>query len=340
MTPLFLGLEGPALTGAERSFFASLDPAGYILFKRNVVDPEQVRALTDDLRSLSGRDDLPILIDQEGGRVARLGPPHWPKFPPGRAFERLYDVAPVSAIEAIRHNCRALGLMLAELGITVDCLPVLDVPVPGAHDIIGDRALGHEPMRVAALGKASIEGLAQGGVVGVIKHIPGHGRAASDSHVELPVVTAGLDELAIDLEPFEKLNNAPMAMTAHVVYTALDPDRCASLSPIVIRDIIRGRIGFDGLLMSDDLGMHALQGSFADRARGVIDAGCDIVLHCSGNMAEMEEVAGAVTAIAPKAKDRLARAMASAASGMNAGFAEAIEKRDALLALADQPHLA
>lgn len=336
MTPLFLGLEGLSLSDAERSFFGSVKPAGYILFKRNVADPAQVRALTDDLRALSGRDDLPILIDQEGGRVARLQPPNWPAFPPGRVFDALYDISPIGAIEAARHNARALGLMLAELGITVDCLPLLDVPVPGAHDIIGDRALGREPMRVAALGKAVLEGLAQGGVVGVVKHIPGHGRASADSHVELPVVGASLEELAIDLEPFEKLRDAPMAMTAHVIYTALDPDRCASLSPIVINDIIRGRIGFDGLLMSDDLGMHALKGSFADRARGVLDAGCDIVLHCSGNMAEMEEVAGAVSAMSPKVHDRLERAMAGISRNPAGDFAQAIEKRDALLALADQ----
>lgn len=337
MTPLFLGLEGPALTDAERAFFRSVSPAGYILFRRNVADPAQLRALTDDLRSLAGRDDLPILIDQEGGRVARLQPPHWPVFPPGSAFDRLYDVSPIGAIEAARHNARALGLMLADLGITVDCLPLLDVPVPGAHDIIGDRALGHEPMRVAALGKAVLEGLAQGGVVGVVKHIPGHGRAGADSHLELPVVTATLDELAVDLEPFEKLKDAPMAMTAHVVYTALDPDRCATLSPVVIDDIIRRRIGFDGLLMSDDLGMHALKGSFAERAQGVLNAGCDIVLHCSGDMAEMEEVAGAVTAISPKARDRLERAMAVAKRDARLEFADSVAKRDALLALVHQP---
>lgn len=334
MTPLFLGLSGLALTDAERAFFASVDPAGYILFKRNVDSPQQVRALTDDLRALSGRDDLPILIDQEGGRVARLQPPHWPAFPPGRAFDRLYDIAPVSAIEAVRHNARALGAMLTGLGITVDCLPLLDVPVPGAHDIIGDRALGQEPMRVAALGKAVIEGLAQGGVVGVVKHIPGHGRAGADSHVELPVVNASADELAVDLEPFEKLKDAPMAMTAHVVYAAFDPQRCASLSPIVVNEIIRGRIGFDGLLMSDDLGMHALKGSFADRTQGVLDAGCDIALHCSGDMAEMEEVASAASAIEPAARKRLDRAMASVRRDAREDFAEAVARRDALLDLA------
>lgn len=336
MTPLFLGLSGLALTDAERAFFRAVEPAGYILFKRNVDTPQQVRALTDDLRALAGCDDLPILIDQEGGRVARLGPPNWQAFPPGRVFDRLYDIAPVSAIEAIRHNCAALGAMLAGLGITVDCLPVLDVPVPGAHDIIGDRALGHEPMRVAALGKASIQGLAKAGVVGVVKHIPGHGRAAADSHVELPVVTAGADDLAVDLEPFTQLRDAPMAMTAHVVYTAWDGTQCASLSPIVIGDIIRGRIGFDGLLMSDDLGMHALKGSFAERAAGVLAAGCDIVLHCSGDMAEMEEVAGAVGPIAPRSAERLARAMAVVKAGQPVDLAQAVARRDALLAPALQ----
>ena len=310
-------------------------PAGYILFKRNVDMPEQVRRLTDQLRALAGRDDLPILIDQEGGRVARLGPPNWPAFPAGAAFAGLYDIAPVSAIEAARHNALALALMLRELGINVDCLPVLDVPQPGAHDIIGDRALGADPMQVAALGSAMLRGLAQGGAVGVIKHIPGHGRAASDSHLELPVVTASAGELAVDLEPFEKLRDAPMGMTAHVVYTAFDPDRCASLSPVVIGEVIRGRIGFDGLLMSDDLGMKALTGSFAERARGVLDAGCDIVLHCSGDMAEVREIAAAVpSTLSAAAAARLDRAMATTRQAPAGVFADAVAARDGLLALA------
>src|SRR3546814_10719988 len=184
MKPLFLGLHGLTLSAAERAFFTAVRPAGYILFKRNVADPAQVRALTDDLRALAGREDLPILIDQEGGRVARLGPPHWPAFPAGKVFDALYDVSPIGAIEAVRHNARALGLMLTELGITVDCLPLLDVPVPGAHEIIGDRALGHEPMRVAALCKAVLEGLAQGGGVGVVKHIRGQGPAGAERRQE------------------------------------------------------------------------------------------------------------------------------------------------------------
>lgn len=336
MTPLFLGLAGERLTDAERSMFRDADPAGYILFKRNVADRAQLRALTDDLRSLAGRDDLPILIDQEGGRVARMQPPEWPEFPKGELFANLYDTAPVTAIEAIRANCRALASILREVGITVDCLPLLDVRQPGAHDIIGDRALGAEPLRVAALGRATIEGLRDGGVVGVVKHIPGHGRAMADSHVELPVVDADAAALETDLAPFITLNSAPMAMTAHVVYTAWDAENCATLSPWVIENIIRKRIGFDGLLMSDDLGMHALKGDFSDRAKGVLAAGCDIVLHCSGDFAEMQAVIGAVGEIGASAKARLDRAMATVAGKGDdlPPLAELLAERDALIAAA------
>ena len=335
MTPLILGLAGPVLTDVERGFFAEVAPAGYILFRRNVGNRAQVRALTDSLRALSGRDDLPILIDQEGGRVARMPPPEWPAFPPGAAFDRLYDRAPMSAIEAARANAQALGLMLREVGVTVDCLPLLDVRQPGAHDIIGDRALGAEPLRVAALGRATLEGLRAGGAVGVVKHVPGHGRAMADSHVELPVVNASAEELETDLVPFARLAWAPMAMTAHVIYTAWDAERCASLSPTVIRDIVRGRIGFDGLLMSDDLGMSALSGDYGERAAGVLAAGCDVALHCSGDMAEMQACAGAVGEIGGQAKARLDRAMATIAGEVDeAGFVDLIAKRDALLAYA------
>jgi beta-N-acetylhexosaminidase len=334
MTPLFLGLAGTELSDAERSFFSGLDPAGYILFKRNVADPAQLRALTDSLRELAGRDDLPILIDQEGGRVARMQPPHWPAFPKGELFDRLYELAPMTAIEAARHNAQALGVLLGEAGINVDCLPLLDVRQPGAHDIIGDRALGSEPLRVAAMGRAVIEGLRAGGTVGVVKHVPGHGRAMADSHVELPVVDADLAALETDLAPFIALKDAPMAMTAHVVYRAWDAEQCATLSAKVIGEIIRGRIGFDGLLMSDDLGMHALSGSFAQRAAGVLTAGCDIVLHCSGDMGEMEAIAGAVGAIDAKARERLDRAMATVAAARPAEpLAELMARRDALLKL-------
>jgi len=334
MTPLFLGLSGPELTDAERDFFGSVDPAGFILFKRNVVDRTQLRALTDRLRALSGRTDVPILIDQEGGRVARMQPPEWPAFPKAELFDRLYEIAPITAIEAARHNAHALAAMLSEVGVNVDCLPLLDVRQPGSHDIIGDRALGSEPLRVAAMGRAVIEGLRAGGVVAVVKHVPGHGRAMADSHVELPVVDSDAEALETDLAPFIKLADAPMAMTAHVVYQAWDAERCASLSPIVVRDIIRGRIGFDGLLMSDDLGMHALTGGFDERAAGVLAAGCDIVLHCSGDMAEMEVVASAVGPIGAAARTRLDRALASVGAIENSESADVlIARRDALLAV-------
>lgn len=334
MTPLILGLAGPAVTQEERAFFRRIQPAGFILFKRNVVDRAQLRALTDDLRAIAGREDVPILIDQEGGRVARMQPPEWPAFPPGAAFDRLYDIGPMSAIEAMRANAQALGVMLREVGVNVDCLPLLDVRQPGAHDIIGDRALGTEPLRVAALGRATLDGLKAAGVVGVIKHMPGHGRSMSDSHVELPVVDASAEELQTDLAPFTTLNRAPMAMTAHVVYTAWDRNQCASLSAKVIGETIRGRIGFDGLLMSDDLGMHALKGSFTERAAGVIAAGCDIALHCSGEMDEMRACADGVGTISALARARLDAAMAAVTGGGNATpFADLIAKRDALLAL-------
>jgi beta-N-acetylhexosaminidase len=334
MLPIIFAFSGLALTDDERALFKASDPAGYILFGRNVDEPDQVRALTDSLRDLAGRDELAILIDQEGGRVARLRPPHWPVFPAGEAFGRLYETAPLSALEAARVNALALALTLRDLGITVDCLPLLDVPVPGAHDVIGDRAYGTDPVRVAALGDMTLRGLREGGVVGIVKHVPGHGRAAADSHEELPVVTATREELEADIAPFRKLRAAPMAMTAHVTYTALDRDRCASLSSTVIGETIRRDIGFDGLLMADDLSMKALGGSFAERARGVITAGCDVALHCSGDFAQMREIAEAAPPMTAAASDRLARAMAWADGRSTADVAELAAKRDALLALA------
>jgi beta-N-acetylhexosaminidase len=335
MTPLFLGLAGESLSDDERDLFRDAEPAGYILFRRNIADRTQLRALTDDLRALSGRADLPILIDQEGGRVARMQPPEWPAFPKAEQFDRLYDIAPVSAIEAVRANARALALTLAEVGITVDCLPLLDVRQPGAHDIIGDRSFGSEPLRVAALGRAVIEGLRDGGVVGVIKHMPGHGRALADSHVELPIVNASLDELENDLAPFIALKDAPMAMTAHVVYPAWDAEHCATLSHKIITEVMRNGIGFDGLLMSDDLGMHALKGDFGARAKGALEAGCDIALHCSGNFDEMKACVGAVGEISVSSKARLDRAMASVASVQGLPpLPELFATRDALLAAA------
>jgi len=334
MLPIIFGFAGFELTADERALFRAADPAGYILFKRNCDTPGQLRALTASLRDLSGRADVPILIDQEGGRIARLGPPHWPPFPAGESFGRLYETAPISALEAARVNALALAVMLRDLGINVDCLPVLDVPSPDCHDVIGDRAYGRDPMRVAALGDATLKGLREGGVVGIVKHIPGHGRASADSHLELPVVAASRDELETDLAPFRKLKAAPMAMTAHVVYTALDPARCASVSPTVIGDVIRGEIGFDGFLMADDLGMKALGGSFAQRARDVIAAGCDVALHCSGDFGEMAKIAETGLAMTHLARDRLVRAMAWADGRSQADVAELAAKRDRLLALA------
>ena len=335
MQAAIYGLEGFALTEEERSFFVDAEPAGFILFRRNCENQEQLLHLTDSLREVTGRDDLPILIDQEGGRVARMRPPQWPAFPPAEKFANLYRLAPSSAIEAVRSNARALGLMLRSCGINVNALPLLDVRQEGASDIIGDRSLGSEPMQVAALGRAVLDGMASAGVVGIIKHIPGHGRALVDSHKELPVVTASAEELETDLEPFERLAWGPMGMTAHVVYNAWDAERPATLSPIVIHDIIRERIGFDGWLMSDDLGMEALQGDFGSRAAGVVRAGCDVALHCSGKMDEMVAVASAVPPMSAEGHERLSRAMAITRNELEPlDFAQEINKRDQLLALA------
>ena len=350
MQPLFLGIAGLALNDDERALFRAANPAGYILFKRNVDSPDQVRALTQSLRDLAGRD-VPILIDQEGGRVARLRPPHWPEFPTGERFGLLYDKAPITAIEACRLNALALAALLKDLGINVDCLPLLDVRDTQAHDIIGDRSFGTEPMVVSALGKAVLDGFRAGGICGVVKHIPGHGRARADSHLELPVVTASREELERDFEPFRRLAEAPMAMTAHITYTALDAARCATLSPDVI-DFIRNDIGFGGLLMSDDLGMHALgnpqsgghpPGSnalqdFGARALASLDAGCDIALHCSGDFNEMRSIVEAAPVMSNAAATHLAAAMAWMGSGEARGdstpVAEWAAARDALLALA------
>ncbi len=311
MKPVIFGLSGETLTPDERAFFTEAEPAGYILFRRNIADKAQLRALTDDLRALHGRDDLLVMIDQEGGRVARMQAPVWPSFPPGALFDRLYDVAPSSAIAAARANARAIATTLAEVGITVDALPLLDVRQEGASDIMGDRTLGAEPMRVAALGRAVLQGLADGGVVGIVKHMPGHGRAMVDSHHELPVVTADEEALESDLAPFETLRNAPMGMTAHVVYTAWDADLPASLSPTVIDRIIRQRIGFDGLLMSDDLDMKALKGDIPALAAGVVAAGCDLALNCWGRMEDMVGIATLLPEISEASRARLDRAMAS-----------------------------
>ena len=335
MKPVIFGLSGETLTPDERAFFRDVDPAGYILFRRNIADKRQVRALTDDLRALHGRDDLLIMIDQEGGRVARMQAPVWPAFPPGAVFDRLYDVAPSSAIAAARANAQAIALTLTEVGITVDALPLLDVRQEGASDIMGDRTLGAEPMRVAALGRAILAGLEAGGVVGIVKHMPGHGRALVDSHKDLPTVTADAQALETDLAPFHTLNDAAIGMTAHIVYTAWDAERPASLSPTVIEEIIRQRIGFDGLLMSDDLDMKALKGDVPTLAAGVVAAGCDIALNCWGRMDEMVGIADLLPEMSAVSRARLDRAMARAERQTDGPpLEELLATRDTLLALA------
>jgi beta-N-acetylhexosaminidase len=333
MLPAILGFAGLVLTSDERAFFKAADPAGYILFRRNVADPAQLRALTDALRDLSGRDDLAIMVDQEGGRVTRLAPPAFPAFPAQGCFAALYEKAPISAIEAARVNAQALAVTLARAGINVDLLPVLDIRLEGAHDIVGDRALGAEPMQVAALGRAVLDGLEAGGAIGVVKHMPGHGRARTDSHKELPVVDASAAELETDIAPFRSLAGAPMAMTAHVLYPAWDAERAATVSPTVIAEVIRGEIGFHGLLMSDDLAMEALCGSYAERASAALAAGCDLALFCTGVLADNQAVAGALGPIGAEAAERLARAMARTGKRSGQGYEELAAKRDALLAL-------
>lgn len=308
---LILGCAGLAITEAERRLFAATNPLGFILFGRNIDTPDQVRTLVASLRESVGRADAPVLIDQEGGRVQRLKPPHWRKAPPGAPFAALAEHDSDAAKQALRLNFRLIGRELADLGIDVDCAPVLDVPVLGAHDVIGDRAYGTDPAMVADLAREVVEGLLDEGVLPIVKHIPGHGRATVDSHVDLPVVEESAETLeANDFVPFRVLSDAPWGMTAHVVYTAFDRDRPATTSPIVINDVIRGRLGFDGVLLSDDLSMKALGGRFEDRSNDSLDAGCDIVLHCNGEMDEMEAVARVARPLTDRALERLARAEA------------------------------
>jgi beta-N-acetylhexosaminidase len=301
------GCAGPRLTADEAAFFREVRPWGFILFKRNVETPDQVRTLTAALRETVGDAAAPVLVDQEGGRVQRLGPPHWRRYPPGRAYAELAD--PLQRREMARLGGRLIAHDLAALGVNVDCAPVLDVPVAGAHDIIGDRAYGATPEEVATLGRAAAEGLIAGGVLPVIKHIPGHGRAQSDSHEALPVVVASRAALeAADFAPFQVNSDMPMAMSAHVVFTAIDPAAPATQSAKVVR-LIRRELGFDGLLMTDDLSMKALKGDFAGRARAALDAGCDVVLHCNGGMAEMTAVAAGARPLAGAAARRAKAAL-------------------------------
>jgi beta-N-acetylhexosaminidase len=333
MTPAVFGIAGLELTADERAFFKEADPAGYILFARNIKDRAQLRHLTDQLREIHGRERLFISIDQEGGRVARMRPPHWHAYPAGEVFDRLYLIAPASAIEAARINAQAMANDLYEAGITVDFHPPLDIRLAGAHDVIGDRALGSEPMQVAAIGRAIIDGLASGGVAGCIKHMPGHGRSMCDSHKELPRVTANDDELEVDIAPFRALKDTPIGMTGHLLFTAWDSENPATLSSRIISEIIRGRIGFEGLLLTDDIDMEALGGPVPERAEKAIAAGCDLVLNCWAKPEDMQEIAKRLPPASDLTIGRLNRALDIPVPANAVPQAELLAKRDALLAV-------
>jgi beta-N-acetylhexosaminidase len=306
------GLEGLTVSPAEHAFLRETDPWGLILFKRNVDNPGQVADLVSEFRAILGRPDAPVLIDQEGGRVQRLQPPTWPAYPPGGAFGALYQRRTADGIAAARLGSRLIASDLAAVGITVDCLPVADVPVPGAHDVIGDRAYGTTPQQVSVLARAVTEGLADGGVLPVLKHIPGHGRARADSHKNLPVVeTDGATLEATDFAAFQPLADLPLAMTAHVVFTAYDAKLPATTSPTMIDQVIRGFIGFRGALMSDDVSMEALSGSIGERTAAALAAGCDLALHCNGKLDEMKQVAANAPVLSGEALRRCEAAISA-----------------------------
>ena len=306
------GISATVLNDAERDFIRAERPWGFILFKRNIETPAQVSALVAELRATLGHDDAPVLIDQEGGRVQRLGPPQWPVYPPGASFGALYDIDPKLGLAAARLSSRLIAADLIDLGITADCLPLADVPVAGADAVIGNRAYGTEPGKVATIARAVTEGLEQGGVLPVLKHIPGHGRATADSHFRLPTVDTARSELeGTDFAAFRPLADLPMAMTAHVVFSALDPAHPATTSATIIEQVIRGVIGFQGLLMSDDVSMNALAGSIAERTAAIVSAGCDMVLHCNGDIDEMRTVARETPDLTGKALQRAKAALAA-----------------------------
>ncbi|MEM9470779.1 MAG: beta-N-acetylhexosaminidase [Pseudomonadota bacterium] len=344
------GCTGVELSADEEAFFRDAQPWGLILFARNVDNRQQLSDLTSRFRELVGRADAPVLIDQEGGRVQRMGPPEWRKYPPGRAYAGIYELDALAGLSATRLVYRLLASDLAEVGINVDCLPVLDVPQPGGHKIIGDRAYGASPEQVALLGRAAAQGLMDGGVLPVIKHIPGHGRALSDSHLELPIVDAPLQDLEqTDFAPFAALADAPMAMTAHVVYSAIDEDAPCTLSAKVIGDVVRKQLGFDGLLMSDDLSMKALDASLTQmlgeelsnfrssmHARGelALKAGCDVLLHCNGDMEEMKQVADVAGILKGRPEKRALRALSFQRAPDDFDVAEAERVLDSMMAMA------
>ena len=329
---LILGCSGTRLTAKEAAFFRDVRPWGFILFKRNIGTPDEVRALTDALRATVGRADAPVLIDQEGGRVQRMGPPHWPKYPAGARFGRLNGSGRAMAWL----GARLMAHDLASVGINVDCAPMLDVPVEGTDAIIGDRAYASDADSVAELGRAVAEGLMAGGVLPVIKHMPGHGRATADSHFKLPVIDADRAALgASDFRPFQALSDMPLGMSAHIVFTAIDPRRPATQSPTVIREIIREKIGFDGLLMTDDVSMQALRGSYRQRAEASFAAGIDVVLHCNGRMRQMRGVVEGARELSGASLRRAQAALARLSGGAE-GFdvAEARSRFEAGLAAA------
>jgi beta-N-acetylhexosaminidase len=306
------GVSGLELTPAERDFIRSERPWGFILFKRNVETPQQVKSLVEELRNCVSLPDAPVLVDQEGGRVQRLGPPHWPAYPPGALFGALYDLEPALGLSVARLAARLIAADLADLGISVDCLPLADVPVAGANAVIWDRAYGDRPDKVAKIARAVANGLGQGGILPVLKHIPGHGRAMADSHLRLPEVKTPKKVLErTDFAAFQPLADLPIAMTAHVVFSALDPVHPATTSATIIEQVIRGVIGFQGLLMSDDVSMNALSGSIAERTAAIFSAGCDVVLHCNGKLEEMREVAAKTPELSGKALERARFALAS-----------------------------
>jgi beta-N-acetylhexosaminidase len=304
------GLAGTTLSPAERSFLRSAEPWGVILFTRNIETPEQLHRLTKSVREALGRD-APVLVDQEGGRVQRLGPPHWPSYPPGAAYGRIYDEGPAKGGRAAYLGAYLMASDLIAVGIDVDCLPIADVPIAGASNVIGDRAYGETAEKVATIARRVADGLLECGVLPVLKHIPGHGRAGADSHGDLPIVeTDHSTLLATDFAAFRALRDLPLGMTAHVVYTAIDPLAPATTSGTVVRDVIRDWIGFSGLLMSDDISMGALSGSLDRRSRAALAAGCELILHCNGSLDEMEEVASTVPVLEGKAAVRAESALA------------------------------
>ena len=316
------GCTGAKLTPDEFAFLREADPLGFIIFARNITTPDATRALVASFREAVGRADAPVLIDQEGGRVARLRPPHWRKAPPARVFsERATVRGHDAAIAAVRTNFRLIAAELIDIGVDVDCAPVADVPVPGAHDVIGDRAYGADPATIALYARAVADGLLDGGVIPVVKHVPGHGRAKADSHLELPVVSAPRAELEqTDFAPFKALSDLPWAMTAHIKYLAIDPEHPATTSAFLIENVIRRHIGFGGLLLSDDLSMQALAGSMAERTRACLFAGCDVVLHCNGDFAEMEQVALAARPLDEEAIERVEAGSRMRRARTRAGF--------------------